>query len=101
MVERGAVVAELVGRDPATKRLPVRCGENPELADEAAQVLRVAPVRHALRGRLVSACLLAEAARRVAVPDLPVVHVAVLTTVVIVAAERRAGPVRRAPVALG
>ena len=100
VVERRAVVVELVGRDPAPQRLAVGRGEDPELRDEAPAVLGVAGVGDPFRAHRVVGRL-AEAARVVAVPDLPVVHVAVLARVVVGAPERRAGPVRDVAVELG
>ena len=94
VVHRRAVVLELVGGDPAPQRLAVGRGEHAELADEAARVLRVVPEGDRL-GRRGVVHRVAEAPARLAVPDLPVVRVALLARVVVVAAERRARPVGR------
>src|ERR1051326_8257278 len=99
-VQGGTVqVALLLGND-APQRLCHRRRVHAEFADEPAGVLGVATITHRRRC-IFSSRLFAEAAGIIAVPDLPVVDVALLATVVVVAAIRRAGPVRSPAVQLG
>src|SRR5829696_7477452 len=75
-------------------------GVHPELAYEPPHILGVTEVRDVLR-RGLSARLFAETAGEVAVPDLPVVHVALAAVVVVVSPEGAAWPVGGLSVELG
>src|SRR5215218_8095728 len=91
---------ELVLGYRAPQSLAYRRGVHPELAYEPPRVLGVTEVGDVLR-RGVPARLFAEAAREVAVPDLPVVHVALAAVVVVVSPEGAAWPVGGLSVELG
>src|SRR6266700_6909717 len=65
-----------------------------KFADKASLVLCIVRICHAFR-HTISRGLLTKTARQVPMPDLPVMHVAILLTVVVVPSIRTARPVRR------
>src|SRR5829696_2646193 len=91
---------QLVLRYRAPQGLADRRGVHPELAYKPPHVLGVTEVGDVLRGGVL-ARLFTEAAGEIAVPDLPVVHVALTTVVVVVTPERATRPVGGASVELG
>jgi hypothetical protein len=99
VVHRRAVVSELVGRDAAPERLKHGRGVHPEFADEPPFVFRVVEERNILR--LGSACDQPHQMRWIdlahgkAVPDVPIVDVALDHRVGLRPAIRAPGPIGR------
>src|SRR5262249_38387107 len=70
-----------------------------ELTDEAAHIFSIVQKGNSL-GTLVHAGFLTKAPGEIAVPDLPVVQVAVLHAVVVIPSVGATGPVRGFPIKL-